>query len=190
MVSILDRDAAMALLLEYTESDRLVKHMLAVEAAMRAYAEHGGHDVDLWGITGLLHDFDYERWPNEALDETGHPYTGIAILREKGYPEEMLDAILGHAPYANHPRTTPLARTLFAVDELCGLVMAMGYVRPNNLDDLKAKSVKKKLKDKAFAPGVNRDDVRTGIAELEADEAEHYQIVIGAMQGIATELGF
>lgn len=187
---MIDRDAALALVHEYTESERLIKHMLSVEAAMRAYAERGGHDLELWGVTGLLHDFDYERWPNDAMDETGHPYTGIAILREKGYPEEMLDAILGHAPYANHPRTTPLAQTLFAVDELTGLIMAMGYVRPNNLDDLKPKSVKKKLKDKAFAPGVNREEVKVGIEELAIDENEHYSIVIGAMQGIASDLGF
>ena len=189
-MTTLDRDAAMALVREYTESDRLIKHMLAVEAAMRAYADRGGYDADLWGLTGLLHDFDYERWPNDAMDETGHPYTGIAILREKGYPEEMLDAILGHAPYANHARTTPLAQTLFAVDELSGLIMAMGYVRPNNLDDLKPKSVKKKLKDKAFAPGVNREDVRIGIEEMGVDESDHYMVVIEAMQGIAEELGF
>ncbi len=184
------RADAWALLNEYTSSDSLVKHMLAVEAAMRAYAQRGGHDPDLWGVTGLLHDFDYERWPNPALDETGHPWTGVAILRERGYPEEICDAILGHAPFTHHPRTTPLAKTLFAVDELCGLIVAMAYVRPDRLTGLEPSSVTKKLKDKAFARGVNRDDVRLGIEELGVDPAAHYRLVIEALQAAAPQLGF
>jgi len=184
------RDDAWALLTEYTSSDSLLKHMLAVEAAMRSYAEAGGHDADLWGLTGLLHDFDYERWPNPDLDETGHPWRGVAILRERGYPEALCDAILGHAPFTGHPRTTPLAKTLFAVDELCGLVTAIAYVRPDGLDGLTAKSVKKKLKDKAFARGVCREDVRRGIEELGVDPTDHMTRVIRAMQSISSELGF
>lgn len=189
-VGVLNREDASALLKEYTSSDSLIRHMLAVEAAMVAYARVQGEDEELWGITGLLHDFDYERWPNENKDESGHPHTGVAILREHGYPEEMADAILGHAPFTGHPRTTRLAKTLFAVDELCGLITAMGYVRPNNLADLKPKSVKKKLKEKAFASGVNREDIRLGMEELGVDPTEHMALVIGAMQGIAGDLGF
>ena len=189
-MSTLNRSDAWALLTEYTESESLRKHMLAVEAAMRHYARRGGHDEELWGITGLLHDFDYERWPNPNLDESGHPYTGVAILREKGYPEDMCDAIMGHALYTGVPRTTPLAKTLFAVDELCGMVMAVALVRPEGLDNLTPKSVKKKLKDKAFAKGVNREDVRLGMEELQADDTEHIALVIEAMQGIKNDLGF
>lgn len=184
------REEAWALLNEYTRSESLIRHMLAVEAAMRAYARIGGYDETLWGITGLLHDFDYERWPNEHLDENGHPYTGAEILRERGYPAEVVDAIMGHAAYTGCPRLTPMAKTLFAVDELCGLIMAIGYVRPGNLDGLTLKSVKKKLKDKSFAAGVNRDYVSTGIAELNVDLSEHIEVVVGAMQSIAPELGF
>lgn len=184
------REATWALLNEYTKTESLLKHALCVEAAMRRYAEKVGEDVELWGAAGLLHDFDYERWPNEAMDETGHPYTGVTILREHGYPEELIDAIMGHAPFTHHPRTTALAKTLFAVDELCGLIMALGYIRPNNLDGLKAKSVKKKLKAKAFASGVNREDVQLGMEELGVDPGEHMTVVIEAMQSIAEELGF
>lgn len=190
MMSMPDREDAWTLLNEYTKSESLVRHMLAVEAAMRLYADEGAHDAALWGITGLLHDFDYERWPNANKDETGHPFTGVKILREEGYPEEMIDAVLGHADYAHRPRTTPLAKTLFAVDELCGFVMAVGYVRPTNLEGLKPKSVKKKLKDKHFAAGVSREDVRLGIEELGVDTDEHIDHVISAMQSISAELGF
>ncbi|MEX2015948.1 MAG: HDIG domain-containing metalloprotein [Candidatus Hydrogenedentales bacterium] len=184
------REDAWALLIEFTQSDSLRKHALAVEAAMRACARDTGADEELWGVTGLLHDFDYERWPNPERDETGHPWTGVAILRERGYSEEMCDAILGHAPFTKHPRTTPLAKTLFAVDELCGLITAIGYVRPDGLDGLEPKSVKKKLKDKAFARGVSREDVRQGMAELGVDENAHIARVIAALQSIAAELGF
>jgi putative nucleotidyltransferase with HDIG domain len=188
-MSLPTRADAWALLNEYTSSDSLIKHMLAVEAAMRAYARLGRHDEDLWGVTGLLHDFDYERWPNPALDQTGHPWTGVAILREHGYPDEVCDSILGHAPFTNHPRTSPLAKTLFAVDEICGLIVAMAYVRPDRLSGLEPSSVNKKLKDKAFARGVNRDDVRQGIEELGVDPTDHYRTVIEALQSAAPELG-
>ncbi len=186
----INREQAWALLNEYTQSESLVRHMLAVEAAMVAYARKRGEDETLWGLTGLLHDFDYEKWPNPNHDETGHPFTGVALLREQGYPEEMIDAILGHALYSGVARETPLAQTLFAVDELCGFVMALAYVRPENLTGMKPKSVKKKLKDKAFAAAVSRDDIRIGIEELGVDQDEHIQIVIDAMSGIASELGF
>jgi putative nucleotidyltransferase with HDIG domain len=188
-MSVIDRDEAWALLTEYTESESLRRHMLAVEAAMRTYARHFGEDEELWGITGLLHDFDYERWPNPNLDSTGHPYTGVRILREQGYPGDLCDAIMGHAQYTNTPRDTNLAKALFAVDELCGMVQAIGYVRPEKLNGLTPKSVKKKLKDKAFAKGVNRDDVDLGIAELGVDPNEHIARVIEAMQDIAHRLG-
>lgn len=185
-----DRAAAWALLNEHTKSEGLIRHMLAVEAAMQAYARKLGEDETAWGVAGLLHDFDYERWPNPNLDTSGHPHMGVAILRDCGYPDDICDAILGHAPFTGHPRTTPMAKALFAVDELCGLVMAMGYVRPEKLNGLEPKSIRKKLKDKAFAAGVNRDDVRQGIAELDVDEDSHFALVIAAMQGVAGELGF
>ena len=189
MSAAVNRNAAWALLTEYTESDSLLKHALAVEAAMRACALEAEADEELWGVTGLLHDFDYERWPNPDRDETGHPWTGASILRERGYPGEVCDAILGHAPFTNHPRTTSLAKTLFAVDELCGLITAIGYVRPDGLEGLEPKSVKKKLKDKAFARGVSREDVRQGMLELDVDEDAHIARVIAALQGVASQLG-
>jgi putative nucleotidyltransferase with HDIG domain len=188
-MSVPTRDDAWKLVTEYTSSDSLIKHMLAVEAAMRAYARHGGHDEDLWGITGLLHDFDYERWPNLALDESGHPWIGVAMLRDRGFPEAVCDAIMGHAPFTKHTRTTPLAKTLFAVDELCGLITAIGYVRPEKLNGLEPGSVKKKLKDKAFARGVSREDVRLGMEELGVEPDAHIRLVIAAMQSIAPQLG-
>lgn len=186
----LNRDEALALMHEYTANENLRRHMYAVESAMRAYARKFGEDEELWGITGLLHDFDYERWPNdERTPDDQHPSTGVAILREKGYPEQMLEAILGHAEYTGVPRRTPLARTLFAVDELTGLLTACALVRPNGLTDLKVKSVKKKLKDSSFARGVNREDVQKGIEELEVDFNEHVQLVIDAMREIGDMLG-
>lgn len=186
----LNRDNALNLVREFTESASLIRHMLAVEAAMRAYARKLGEDEALWGITGLLHDFDYERWPNPDLDESGHPYTGVPILRERGYPEVLIEAIMGHAEYTGTPRTTPLARTLFAVDELCGFIVAVAHVRPGHLDGMKPKSVKKKLKDRAFAAKVSREDIRKGIEELGVDETEHITLCIEALKGISEELGF
>lgn len=183
------RDAALALVREYTQSESLARHMLAVEAAMRAYARKLGEDEELWGMTGLVHDFDYERWPNPDRDATGHPMTGVPILRERGYPEPMIEAILGHAQYSGVPRATPLAKALFAVDELCGFVMACALVRPGKLEGLEPKSVKKKLKDKGFAAAVSREDIREGIAELGVPEDEHIALVIAAMHQIAPDLG-
>jgi putative nucleotidyltransferase with HDIG domain len=176
---------------EFTASDSLRKHMLAVEAAMRAYAASVGEDVELWGLTGLLHDFDYERYPNEAHSPTDeHPSEGVRILRGLGYPEVMLAAILGHATYTGVARETPLARTLFAVDELTGLITATALVRPSrSIHDVDARSVRKKMKDKAFARGVSREDVLLGAAEMGVDLDTHIQFVIDAMKGQAAVLG-
>jgi putative nucleotidyltransferase with HDIG domain len=185
------RDDALALMHEYTASESLRKHMLAVEAAMRAYAERQGEDVERWGLTGLIHDFDYERWPNDAHSPTEeHPSEGVRILRARGWPEDILDAILGHALYCNVPRTTPMAKTLFAVDELTGLITATALVRPSrSVHEVEARSVRKKMKDKAFARGVSREDVVNGAADLGVDLDEHIAFVIGAMQRSADALG-
>lgn len=190
MADIPTRAETLDLMHEYTESLSLRKHMYAVEAAMRAYAEKSGADIELWGITGLIHDFDYERWPNDAHSPTDeHPSTGVAILREQDWPEEVLDAVMAHADYTNVPATTPLAKTLRAVDELAGFIMACALIRPTRISDLGAKSVKKKLKDKRFAAGVNREDIREAQEALGADLTEHIDFVIEAMRGIADQLG-
>ncbi|HET7374331.1 MAG TPA: HD domain-containing protein [Gemmatimonadaceae bacterium] len=185
------RDAALALMHEYTASDSLRKHMYAVEAAMRAYADHFGEDADRWGLTGLLHDFDYERWPNAAHSPTDeHPAAGVRILRDNGYPEDILEAILGHATYCDVPRVTRMAKTLFAVDELTGLVTATALVRPSkSVHEVDARSVRKKMKDKAFARGVNRDDVVSGAADLGVDLDWHIQFVTDAMKARSELLG-
>ena len=164
----MDRDEALALMHEYTASDALRKHMYAVEIAMGAMAERLGGDPGLWGVVGLVHDFDYERFPNpERAPDREHPTEGVRILAERGLPPEACQAILGHAAYTGVPRTTPLARALFGVDELCGFLVACALVRPSrSLADLEVASVRKKLKDKAFARGVSREDVTTGAAEL------------------------
>jgi putative nucleotidyltransferase with HDIG domain len=189
--AIPSRDEALAIVHEYTQSDSLRKHMLSVEAAMRAYAARFGEDPDRWGITGLVHDFDYERFPNEAhspVDE--HPAEGVRILRSRGFPEDMLEAILGHANYSGVPRVTPMAKTLYAVDELTGLITATALVRPSrSVMEVEARSVRKKMKDKAFARGVNREDVTTGAADLGVDLDEHIDFVIRAMQRVAPSLG-
>ena len=187
----MNRDEALALMHEYTESDALRKHMYAVEAALRAYARKFGEDEETWGVVGILHDFDYERYPNDAHSPTEeHPSFGVALLRDRGVPEPMLDAILGHASYTGVPRTSRLAKTLFAVDELCGFLTACALVRPSkSLGDLGVKSVKKKLKDKAFARGVNRDEVRQGAEELGVPFEEHVQFVIEALRPIEDRLG-
>jgi predicted hydrolase (HD superfamily) len=165
--------------------------MLSVEAAMRAYAEKFGEDPDRWGTTGLVHDFDYERFPNDAHSPTEeHPAGGVKILRERGYPEDILEAILGHATYCNTPRVTNMAKTLFAVDELTGLITATALVRPSkSVHEVEAKSVRKKMKDKAFARGVSREDVLLGAQELGVDLDEHIAFVISAMQKAAKSLG-
>lgn len=176
---------------EYTASDSLRKHMLSVEAAMRAYAERWGEDVERWGLTGLIHDFDYERFPNDAHSPTEeHPAEGVRILRSKGWPEDILEAILGHATYSGVPRQTQMAKTLFAVDELTGLITATALVRPSkSVHEVEAKSVRKKMKDKAFARGVNRDDVLLGVSELGVDLDEHIAFVISAMQRVSASIG-
>jgi putative nucleotidyltransferase with HDIG domain len=185
------RDEALAIVHDYTRSDSLRKHMLAVEAAMRAYAEKFGEDADRWGLAGLVHDFDYERFPNDAHSPTEeHPAEGVRILRSHGFPEDILEAILGHATYSGVPRESKMAKTLFAVDELTGLITATALVRPSrSVMEVEAKSVRKKMKDKAFARGVNRDDVINGAADLGVDLDEHIAFVIKAMQGSAESLG-
>jgi len=185
------RDEALAIVHEYTKSDSLRKHMLAVEAAMRAYAGKFGEDADRWGLAGLVHDFDYERFPNDAHSATEeHPAEGVRILRSHGFPEDILEAILGHASYSGVPRESKMAKTLFAVDELTGLITATALVRPSrSVMEVEAKSVRKKMKDKAFARGVNRDDVINGAADLGVDLDEHIDFVIKAMQGSAESLG-
>jgi putative nucleotidyltransferase with HDIG domain len=185
------RDDAWKLLCEYTQSDSLRKHALAVEACVRAYAHQGGADEDLWGTAALLHDFDYERWPNAAHSPTEeHPYQGTQILRELGYPEEMLHAILGHADYCNVPRVSPLDKTLFACDELSGFLTACALVKPSkSIHEVEPSSVKKKLKDKAFARGVSRDDVYKGAEELGVPLEGHIAFCVTALRAIAPELG-
>src|SRR5262245_44428063 len=166
--SLPSRADALALMHEYTSNDSLRKHMLAVEAAMRAYAERFGEDVERWGLAGLIHDFDYERFPNAAHSATeDHPAWGVRLLRERGWPEDILEAILGHATYSGVPRTSRMAKTLFAVDELTGLVTATALVKPSkSVHEVEVSSVKKKMKDKGFARGVNREDVLVGAQEL------------------------
>jgi putative nucleotidyltransferase with HDIG domain len=185
------RDDALALMHEFTQSESLRKHMYAVEAAMRACANRYGEDADLWGLTGLMHDFDYERYPNaEHHPDREHPAEGVRLLRERGWPEEALTAILGHANYSGVPRESLLARALFAVDELAGLITATALVRPSrSVLEVDARSVRKKMKDKAFARGVSREDVTNGAAALGVDLDEHIQFVIEAMQGVAEQLG-
>ncbi len=191
MTDFPSRDETLALVHEYTASDSLRKHMLSVEAAMRAYADKFGEDPDRWGTAGLVHDFDYERFPNDARSPTEeHPAGGVEILRDRGYPADILDAILGHAIYCNTPRITPMAKTLFAVDELTGLITATALVRPSkSVHEVEARSVRKKMKDKAFARGVSRDDVIQGAQELGVDLEEHIAFVISAMQKSAKAIG-
>jgi putative nucleotidyltransferase with HDIG domain len=176
---------------EFTASESLRKHMLSVEAAMRAYAEHYGEDPERWGLAGLIHDFDYERYPNAAHSPTEeHPAWGVRFLRERGWPEDILQAILGHAVYSGVARETRMARALFAVDELTGLVTATALVKPTkSVHDVEAKSVRKKMKDKAFAKGVSREDVLLGTQELGVDLDTHIQFVIDAMKRAAEAIG-
>jgi predicted hydrolase (HD superfamily) len=184
-----NRDDAWELLCEYTKGDSLRKHGLAVEAAMRAAAIRYGEaaaDVDEWGLVGLLHDFDYEMFPTPDQ----HPFTGANILCGRGYSDRMIRAIMGHATYTGVPRDTDLARALFATDELCGFLVACALVRPNkSLDDLEVSSVKKKLKDRAFARSVNRDDIRLGVEELGVPLEDHIRFVIDALRPVQKEIG-
>lgn len=189
MSDVPSREQALALMQEYTESVNLRKHMYAVEAAMRAYARKYGEDEELWGVTGLIHDFDYERWPNEARSSTEeHPSSGVAILRERGWPEEVLHAVMAHAEHTGVEPETRMARTLRAVDELTGFVTACSLVRPTGISDLKSKSVKKKLKDRAFAAAVNREEIREYTEVIGEDLTAHIDFVIEAMRGIADTL--
>ena len=185
------RDDAWKLLCEYTTSDSLRRHMLAVEACVRAYARLSGEDEELWGITALLHDFDYERWPNDAHDaDKEHPAEGAKILRELGYPEEVIRAILSHASYSGVARESALEHTLFACDELAGFLTACTYIRPSkSILDLEVSSVKKRMKDKAFARGVSREDVIQGAVELGRPLDDHIAFCITAMREQADVLG-
>jgi putative nucleotidyltransferase with HDIG domain len=181
-----DRNAAWELLCQYTQTDGLRKHGLAVETIMRHFARKLGEDEERWGVTGLLHDFDYERWPTAE----GHPYEGNKILAERGYPEDIRTAIMGHADYTGVARDTPMAKTLYAVDELTGFVTAVALVRPNkSVFEVEPPSVRKKLKDKAFARQVNRDDIVKGAEQLGVDLDAHIAEVIAALRGNAEALG-
>jgi putative nucleotidyltransferase with HDIG domain len=183
----MNRQATWALLGEFTKSESLIKHALAVEAAMRAYAARFGEDPETWGIVGLIHDFDYERYPSA---EAGHPFKGAEVLRERGYPEFVVKAVLSHADYSGVPRETRLEKTLFACDELCGFLTAAALIRPTkSILDLEAASVRKRMKDKAFARTVKREDILKGAEELGVELTEHISFVIKAMQGVADELG-
>jgi len=181
------RAEAWQLLCEYTQSDSLRKHGLAVEAAMRHYARHFGENEELWGLTGLLHDFDYERWPNPP-DHSRH---GAELLRQRGADEELIGAILAHADWNldEYPRDRPIRKTLFAVDELCGFLVACALVRPNRLEGLEPKSVRKKMKTPSFAASVSREDIERGAASLEMPLDDHIRHCVAALQGIAGELG-
>src|SRR5256714_2504556 len=183
-----DCNEAWELLCEYTKGDSLRKHAIAVETAMRACSKHYGEpdaDVDEWGLVGLLHDFDYEMFP--AADQ--HPFTGSNILCGRGYPDRIIRAILGHATYTGVPRDTDMARALFATDELCGFLVARALVRPSrSLDGMEGSSVKKKLKDKAFARPVNRDDIHQGVQELGVELDDHVQFVIDSLKPVQKEI--
>jgi len=185
------RNAAWDLLCEFTASDSLRKHALAVEACVRAYARKFGDDEELWGLAALLHDFDYERWPNNGHHPTQeHPSQGSVILRERGYPEELIRAILSHADYTGIMRQSRLEHTLFACDELAGFLTACALIKPGkSIFEVETDSVKRKLKDKAFARGVNRQDVLKGAEELGIPLDDHIQFCIDAMRGVADQLG-
>ena len=181
-----NRERAWGLLTEFTQSESLRKHALAVEACMRAYARKMGGDENLWGVVGLLHDFDYEKWP--SLDD--HPYKGNEILKERGYSNEVRRAIMSHAEYTGVTCDTPMEKALFACDELAGFITACALVKPGkSLSEVEAKSVRKKMKDKAFARSVNRDDIVQGAADLGVDLEEHIAFCIEAMKGVAQALG-
>ena len=189
MSEVPSREQALALMHEYTDNVSLRKHMYAVEAAMRAYASKYGEDEELWGVTGLIHDFDYERYPNDDRSATEeHPSSGVTILREHGWPDEILHAVMAHAEHTGVEPETLMARTLRAVDELTGFVIACSLVRPTGISDLKSKSVKKKLKDRSFAAAVNREEIREYTEIIGEDLTEHIDFVIEAMRGIADTL--
>ena len=180
------RDEALALMHEYTESESLRRHMYGVELAMRAYAAHHGEDEETWGVVGLIHDFDYERWP----DPPDHPLQGSAILADRGYPDDVIYAIKSHADYLEDcPRVSRLDKTLYACDELCGFLVAYALMRPTRLAGMKAKSIRKKMKQVSFAAAVNRADIVNGAEDLGVDLNEHIQFCIDTLQPIAAELG-
>src|SRR5438093_2649199 len=182
----MNRADALALIREYTQNPSLIKHMLAVEAAMRAYARKLGEDEERWGIVGLLHDFDYERWP----DPPNHPLKGSEILRERGYPEDVIYAIKSHADYLpDCPRIHRIDKALYACDELAGLITAAALGRPNGIADLTASSVEEQMKSKGFARTVNRDDIARGAQDFGVDLTEHIQFIIDALKPLAAELG-
>lgn len=182
----MSRDEDFALLSEYTKSESLIRHMLAVEAAMRAYARRWGEDEEKWGRVGLLHDFDYQRWP----DPPDHPLKGAEILSQRGYPEDVIYAIKSHADYLEDcPRVSQMDKALYACDELCGFITACAMVRPTHLEGMAAKSVRKKMKQVSFAAAVSRDDIVRGAEDLGVDLNEHIDFCIKAMQGVAAELG-
>jgi len=185
-MAALTRDDAWALVCEWIESDSLRKHVLGVEAAMRAYARRDSEDEETWAITGLVHDLDYERYPDL---ETGHPRYALKELEARGYPQEIVDAVAGHADFMDVPRTTRLAKTLYGVDELSGFIGACALVRPTGIEGMKPKSVRKKLKQPSFAAKVDREQIQRGIDELGVDETEHIQLIIDAMAENASELG-
>ena len=180
------RDEAWELFQEWTESESLRRHVLGVEAAMRAYAAKYGEDEELWAATGILHDLDYEKHPDL---ETGHPRVALALFEERGYPPELIDAVAGHAPYLGVPRESRISRTLFAVDELSGFIGAVALVRPTGIAGMTPKSVKKKMKQPSFAAAVSREDMRLGAEELGEDFDEHLTFVIAALEPRAAELG-
>jgi putative nucleotidyltransferase with HDIG domain len=189
----MNREDAWQLLTEYNQNQNLIRHMLAVEATMRAYARRFGEDEERWGVVGLIHDFDYERYPTMGGDlpqDQWHTFAGANILRERGWPEDIVQDLLSHADYAGVPRDTLLRKTLYAVDELTGLLVAVALVRPSkDIRDVEVKSVKKKWKDRAFAAAVHREGIEAAAASLGVDLWEHVGIVLEAMQGIAAELG-
>ena len=185
-MDVVSREEAWKLLTEFTQNESLLKHALAVEAAMRAYAEKFGEDADKWGVVGLIHDFDYERYPNAA----DHPRVGAQILEERGFPEDIIYAVKSHAEHMNLPRNRPIEKALFAVDELCGFITAATLVRPGKkVAELPVASVRKRLKDKAFARSVNRDEIYRGAEALGVDLDEHIAFVIAAMARVADRLG-
>ena len=183
------REEAWDLVCEWIESDSLRKHLLGVEAAMRAYARRYDEDEERWAVTGLVHDLDYERYPDLDDTENGHPRTALRLLEELDWPQDVIDAVAGHATFLDVPRETQMAKTLFAVDELSGFIAACALVRPTGIHGMTPKSVRKKLKQPSFAAGVNRDEVREGAEELGVDFDEHVAFVIAAMEGESEALG-
>ncbi len=183
------RNDAVSLMYQWVQSESLRKHMLCVETAMRAYSKKNGEDEELWGMCGILHDFDYEKYPiYDASTKTGHPFEGIRVLKEESYPEEIIDAILGHALYSGVPRKSNMAKYLFACDELCGFLVACGYTRPDKWETLTAESVIKRLKDKKFAAKVSREDVDLGVVDIGVDKKEHIEFVINALKPIQQQI--